>query len=101
MFLLVSEADLSSCRRQLVLDLPARPQFHTSVSSVAWKRLGAQRVDGLRVDLAHGQVMSGTLEIGISDQRQIAIPVGDNGLDSSRVALPAGGTMKVTSPCVP
>src|ERR1041384_105602 len=69
--LLVGEADDSTCRRQLVLDLPVAPKGHTWVSSLAWKNLNAQRVDGLRVDLAPGQALSGTLEIEISDKRQI------------------------------
>lgn len=100
MFLLISEADPSSCRRQLLLDLPARPRFHTWVRSVTWRNVKAQRVDGLSVDLAHGQTLSGTLEIEISDERQITMPVGDKGLDTSRVVLPRDGKMKVISPCI-
>jgi hypothetical protein len=101
MVLLVSEADDSTCRRQLVLDLPTAPKVYTCVSSVNWKNVNAPRVNGLSVDLAHGQALSGTLEIVISDERRIAIPVGDKGFDSSRVALPPDTRMKVISPCVP
>ena len=100
MALLVSEADDSTCRRQLTLDLRVAPKTDTRVRSIAWKNVTAQRVDGLHVDLAPKQPLSGTLEIEISDQTRIAIPVGEKGLDSSRVVLPQGATMQVVSPCV-
>jgi hypothetical protein len=100
MALLISEADDSNCRRQLVLDLPVPSKVHTAVGSMAWKNLDAQRVDGLRVDLGLKQVLSGTLEIEISDKRRIAIPVGEKGLDAARVVLPPDAKMKIISPCV-
>jgi hypothetical protein len=64
------------------------------LKSVTWEQAKVGRVWGLRIDLSHRDRLDAVLRIVLSDDRTIALPVSDDGIDSSKVAPIAGATMK-------
>jgi hypothetical protein len=100
MALLVSMANASTCRRQVLFDFPTPSRTETYVTSVSWEGVKAWRVSGLQIDLAHRETLKGILRILVSDNRTLALPVSENGIDFSNVALPDGVTVVDHSTCV-
>ncbi len=98
--LLVTAADTSKCRRQLLFDLPTPSRVETYVASVTWEQVKAWRVAGLQIDFTHGETLDGVLKILISDNRVIQVRVTEKGMDASSIALPAAVKMTELSECV-
>jgi hypothetical protein len=97
---LVTAADLSTCRNQLVFDLPMPSRTAIYVSTVKWEPMQMGRVAGLNVDLRGKDPFAGVLRLELSDGRSVTVPVLESGLDSSHVAMPSDGTVSELSPCV-
>jgi hypothetical protein len=97
---LVTTADASTCRRQILFDFPTPSKFDTYIQSVTLDQVKAWSVSGLRIVLAHGETLKGVLRIEVSDKRTVSLPVSDDGVDASRVQLPSGVKMATLSPCV-
>jgi hypothetical protein len=100
MSLLVTAADPTTCRRQVLFDIPWLSKLDTYVEAVNWDKVKAWRVSGLQVDLAHGEILDGVLKILVSDKRTILLPVIEQGIDASRIVLPTDVKMKELSECV-
>jgi len=98
--LLVTTADSSSCRRQLLFTFPVGPdRMALYLKSVTWEQPKVGSVSGLRIDLRHQDRLDAVLRIALSDGLTIVLPVSDEGINPSKVAPVAGATMKEISPC--
>jgi hypothetical protein len=97
---LVTGADSSSCRNQLVFDLPIPPKVAIYLSDVRWETTKAARKTGLNLDLEKKAPFAAPLRIELSDGRTFTVPVVESGLDSSNVMTPPGATVSPLSPCV-
>ena len=98
--MLVTAADLSACRNQVVLDLPIPSKTTVYITDVKWEPMKTAWANGLSVEVRGKEPFSGVLRIDLSDGRSVAVPVLESGLDASHVVTPAGGTVSKLSPCV-
>ncbi len=95
----------SGCRDQLllVLPVPSDPKLglrmDTFVTSVAWEQHTAGTLTGLELVLSAREDLEGVLKVTISDKRSLLFPISADGIDSSKLTLPAGGTMRKVLPC--
>jgi hypothetical protein len=97
---LVTAADPSTCRNQLVFDLPKPSGTAIYMAAVKWEPMKVGSVTGLNVELRGKEPFAGVLRLELDDGRSVTIPVHESGLDSSHVKMPAGGTVSELSPCV-
>jgi hypothetical protein len=97
---LVTAADRSACRNQVVVDLPIPSKTAVSISDVKWEPMKTAWANGLSAQVRGKEPFSGVLRIDLSDGRSVAVPVLESGLDASHVVTPAGGTVSKLSPCV-
>lgn len=95
---LVTVADGTSCRRQLLFTFPAQATG-LYMSSVRWDRPKAGKVSDMRIDLAQHDQLEATLRITMSDGQTIVLPVSDEGIVPSKVPPVSGASMMDVSPC--
>jgi hypothetical protein len=98
--LLITTADSSSCRQQLLFTFPdGRDKMALYLKSVGWEQPKVGTVSGLRIDLRRQDRLDAILRVVLSDDRTISLPVLDEGISPSKVVPVAGATMKEISPC--
>ncbi len=97
---LVTTADHSSCRRQLLFNLPAPPnRMAVYLRSVTWERNKTGPRSDLQIELGDRDNLDAVLKVVVSDGRTILLPVSDAGVNAAKVVSPVGATMTEVSPC--
>ncbi len=98
--LLITTADESMCRGQLLFNFPVPSnRMATYLRSVTWEGQKVGRRSDLQIDLGINDKLDATLKVVLSDGRALLLPVRDEGIESGKVVLPNGVTMTAVSPC--